>query len=325
MRTVYVGDPHGTVGHLEECGRLIRAVAEFAREQDARRIVFLGDLFDTMSVVRLEVAAFWRWAFAYLIAEGFQVVSLVGNHDYDNAQRSHALEGYSGVTVVDGPVVLDGILHLPYVHEPARFVELCRAHPTGVVVCHQAFDGAEYENGFYAGPEAVDQKLIPQTLVISGHVHKPARLGKVVYLGASRWRIASDANTSRALVMFDHDATGKVRAVEKLDLSTVCRQILQFELTPENLTVIPPAGPLVDVRVDVRGPTAFVLGWAEKLAARGVRVRTFRTDAVRLSVRESEGVGVAWGRFVREFRPSRGTGSERVAALAAEVYGLRAA
>jgi hypothetical protein len=41
------------------------------------------------------------------------------------------------------------------------------------VVCHATFNGARYENGFYA-KEALDPDAVPQKRIISGHIHTPA-------------------------------------------------------------------------------------------------------------------------------------------------------
>jgi hypothetical protein len=106
---------------------------------------------------------------------------------------------HTNIMVVDEPrVVLPGILFVPYVHDPAEFVQICQQYPEAkTVVCHQTFAGSYFENGFLT-PDGVEPNLLPQEQVISGHVHSPQRIGKVWYPGAPRWRTVSDANTERA-------------------------------------------------------------------------------------------------------------------------------
>lgn len=319
-----------TIGDLAEGGRLIEGVAGFAEELRADHIVLLGDLFDTMSHVRLEVMAFWRDAIrrARRSSAGSTIV-LVGNHDRSNDGLEHALWPYGQgeeATIIDAPQILQGVLFLPHMADPAEFVRLCRAHPTRTVVCHQTFDGAQYENGFYAGADAVDPAAIPQDQVISGHIHKPGRYGKVWYVGAPRWRTASDANEERAVWCVDHAPDGSIVAAVPRDTARWCRRIVQLEATPESWPDVPAPGPLVDVRVAVRGPGAFVQDALARLAAQGVtRVSSVRTDALVPSVRESEGVGRAWGRFVEAYAGEHGTPAARVRARAADDYGLVAA
>lgn len=341
MRVVYGGDPHGVVSELADCRALVEATAKFAVEQKADRIVCLGDLTDAMSYLRLEVLDFWRWGVDLWLEAVPSVVLLVGNHDLANDRSCHALWPLAGrwnrredgpfghrmVTVVDGPVQDGPLLYLPYVHGKEEFVRLAREHGVAdqALVCHQSFDGAQYENGMYVGEEGVDAALLPQHTVISGHIHKAGMYGKVRYVGSPRWRISSDANEEKAVWMYDHALDGRIVDAVALDTSAFCRKIVQYVVTPDSLPAVPAAGPLLDVRVDVRGPAGFVAEHHARLQDLGAKVRTFRTDATVIEVRESEGVGVAWGRFLGTFRPANGTGPERIAELAAEGYGLRVA
>lgn len=322
--SVVVGDPHTVADEIPECERLMRGAIAFAGAVGAVRLVVLGDLHHNHSTVRVEVVAFWKRVIAWARAAGLEVVFMVGNHDMSNDRSCHILIAYPEAVVVDRPTVIDQVLYLPYVHVREDFVAMCQANPTRTVVCHQLFDGSTYENGFYCGEEGVDAALIPQDLVISGHIHKPQVLGKVWYVGAPRWRIASDANEERRIYALTLDVGGAMVGAQEHDTAPYCRRIVHMQDTPDSPAAPPAPGPLVDVRVDVTGPTDYVRARAADLEAMGCRVKTVRTDAVRVEVRESDGLPRAWDRFAGAYVPTRGTPMVRVRALAASQYGLAA-
>jgi hypothetical protein len=323
--SVYVGDMHCVVEEIDECWNLIQGVLAFCIKVDADQVVFLGDQHHAHSTVRLEVMAFWRKVFALFAEHEIAVVALVGNHDLSNDRATDAMVHYPEIVSVRQPHSRGGILYLPYIHDPKEFLAACRACPEArTVVCHQLFDGSRYENGFYVGEDGVDPTLLPQPAVISGHIHKPQRVGKVWYLGAPRWRIATDANEDRAVWAVEHDVDGNAVRARAMDTAPYCRRIVHLQDTPEAPADVPVPGPLLDVRVDVTGPAAYVRARGDELEGRGVRVRTFRNDQSTLVVKESEGLQVAWRKFRQSFVPSRGTPGDRVAVVAAERFGLAA-
>lgn len=322
MRAVFVGDMHAVPSELDECRRLADAIREFARVQGATHVVFLGDQHHAHATMRVEVMAFWKWVFRELTVQHLNVIALVGNHDRaDQADDAspHAMLAYrDDVDVIESPRAFGGVLFLPYMASKDEFVSACNAQPTKIVVCHQSFDTTQYENGSYVGEEGVDPEAIPQRLVISGHIHKPQRVGKVWYVGAPRWRSAADANEERRVWCVDL-TTGE--PVASMDTAPYCRRIVTATIDCETSVVLPEPGPLVDLRLTLVGTTDWVNALAAAWADRGARVAVVRTDAVRLEVRESEGVPQAWSRFVGAYRASRGTPPARIAERARE-YGL---
>lgn len=327
MKMLWVGDPHARVEDLDECRRLVRWVKEKAQESGAEFIVVSGDLFHTHAVVRLEVLHFWREAVADWL-ETHNVILLVGNHDMpgdgEAATGVHALaalEGldhteYGGVLwVIDSATVVFDILFVPYMHERNAFIDVCRQHPTKTVFCHQSFNGAAYENGVYA-QDGVDPEAIPQSKVISGHFHSNQAFGKVWYPGSPRWLTAGDANVEKA-VHYMRFQDGEAGDLTRYDTSEVCTPVVKFEWTPEKATWgDPPAiGASIKTIVDVRGPADFVEHWAPLFSGAGCRVRTF-VDSKRVGmVRESEGVHVAFGKFLSGFRGKFGTPTEALAEM----------
>lgn len=309
QRYLFVGDPHAEPHDLADCLALARYVIRLAREHKATLVV-AGDLYHTHAVIHAEVQYFW-WAFYEACRKvGVRAITIKGNHDAPGTEGSKAtaLLAHTGqcTTVLYGPYVESGLLFCPY-GAGAQLVEWSGAHPEcPTLFCHQTFDGSRYENGFFAG-DGVDPNLITQSMVISGHIHEPQAFGKVWYPGAPRWRTLSDANTDRAVWLLEFEAGRLVRRTP-FDTGAVCRRILQGVDTP-GAPLDPDKRPAAkDVyHVTIAGPRAWLTerrplfeGWA--------RVRTVCTEArASVRVRESEGVGVAFGKWLDAFQPRHGT------------------
>lgn len=321
MKTLFCGDPHATPDSIEEMWELTKLIARTAEEHQVDTICFLGDQYHTHSVIHLSVMAFWHQAFSYLRAKGFRIIALVGNHDKggvagvdDNALMLHA-----GITVVSSPQVIDSLLYVPYIHDPAQFVGICNAEPfraIPTVVCHQTFIGSVFENGFPTA-DGVDLNLIPQNQVISGHIHTPQLVGKVWYPGAPRWRSVSDANIDRAIWVVEHDTQGLLQGRHAVSTATACIPMYCLDDLPEKPAELPTGR--CKVVVDVYGPEAHVQRRKRELEELpGVRVRTFPDAEKSVTVRESDGLPVAMQKFLQEHKPKHETPPEVLWKLAQE-------
>ncbi len=315
MKHLLVGDVHAVPEELVDCSRLIDGIRRLLHKQDVDSVVFLGDQYNTHSVMRVEVMAFWKDTFAAL-AKSKPVVALVGNHDRAANGFSHAMLAHedSGVWVVDKPSrLLDDVLFVPWMKNADEFVAVCNQYPkTKYLVCHQTFDGAKYENGFYA-PDGVSPDAIPQEVVFSGHIHTPQSFGKVRYIGAPRWRTLSDANIDRFVTLVDYD-TGTTTNFSTADW---CKVIMRLDDSPGHPAMRFAPNSNVDVRIDVRGPAAYLETRVPELEATGAKVRAFRTDlATTPRVRESDGVRAAFARFLTSWKAPRGTDLATLEAMA---------
>ena len=306
-RLLLVGDVHATPSEIDDCKKLINQVRDLCVNEKVDRVVFLGDLYHTHAVVRLEVMRFWMEAFNTLAAIGdLQVSAIVGNHDRpnDSSIDFSAIDAHAGmVDIHDAPAVFDGILYLPYYHDASEFVKVCSDHAdVSTVICHQTFNGSKFENGFYA-EGGVEPDSIPQTHVISGHIHTPQKFNKVEYIGSPRWRTVSDANQERFLVLVDVK-DGKV--VSHTKIKSGCRKILTYEdhaAAPLDADAVEKDNALVSV--DVHGPAEYCRDRKQIWSALGARVRVFpKTDKV-IRVKESEGIDVAFGKFVQAYSANR--------------------
>jgi DNA repair exonuclease SbcCD nuclease subunit len=318
---LFVGDPHAEPHSLKDCAALGKLVLDKAQEHQAT-VVLVGDLYHTHNIIHADVQYFWWCFFAAAKERGINVIVLKGNHDAPSTAgtRATALIAHihQCVTVLYEPKVLGGVLFCPYA-PGEQLVEWSQAHPEAkTLFCHQTFNGSVYENGFFAG-DGVDPHAIAQEHIISGHIHAPQEFGKVWYPGAPRWRTLSDANTERAIWLLEVEG-GVVTKRTPIDTGTVCRKIFHLEDTPATPITITNPDPRHEYRIDSKGPQLWLEtrkpvfeGWA--------LWRPFRTDQKDLvKVKESEGVGVAFGKWLDAFQPKFGTKRDQLDKMVKERF-----
>jgi DNA repair exonuclease SbcCD nuclease subunit len=234
MLSLYVGDPHVKVSNLAESESLLKFVRESAVQYNVDRIVILGDLFHTHSLVRLEVLEFWRAQLFALSLTSKEVIVLCGNHDQtgDYGSKTNALSIFKdlklpNLTIVDSPMRFGAIAYAPYIHHQEEFLREVNAlanEGAKTLVCHQTFSGAKYDNGMFA-PDGFDPENVNYTLIISGHIHSSSRFGKVIYPGTATWQTASDANKDKGIWLVEHDDAGAIVFEQVLDTSKIVQPI----------------------------------------------------------------------------------------------------
>jgi DNA repair exonuclease SbcCD nuclease subunit len=190
LKALLVGDLHVQVNNLEETSNLFKLIEKTATEHAVDAIVFLGDIFHTHSVVRQEVVDLLQDNLRRL-SKSNAIYILAGNHDGSsptstkiNAVRqtlSHL------VTVIDensGPLVLGPYGLIGFTHSEDDFKKLLP--DAQYLVCHQTFNGATYENGFYA-PDGFSVESVSQyKRVIAGHIHSSQSVANITYIGTPR-------------------------------------------------------------------------------------------------------------------------------------------
>jgi DNA repair exonuclease SbcCD nuclease subunit len=319
VKVLLVGDIHATPEELDDVAGLMRLVELTALNEEVDVVCLLGDSYHTHNIIRAEVMAFYRSTFKRWKQLGaFDTIALVGNHDYaGEGQTIHSMMIHEEqVQVVDAPYKRDGVLFMPYYSNRDRFLEDAKDHGGRTLVCHQTFHGATYENGFLA-EDGVDPTSLGQYQILSGHIHAPQSFGRVTYIGAPRWRTLSDANTDRAIWVYEFDNDGDVVSKTPVDTGMTCRQIRYVVVTP-NAKFGGTLDPGTDWRIDIRGPADFVEEQSKLLSRSGVRVRTFRTDQAIPKVRESEGIDVAFRAYLKKYSSRFGTENEELAVMAKE-------
>lgn len=323
MKWLFVGDVHATAQEIPDCEKLVDLILEKTDVNTA--VVFLGDQYHTHATLRIEVIDFWTKALRKIKRKSANVVLVVGNHDMpnDSSKSIHAMlaNNTTDMVVVDRPTAWFGVGFMPYYHDSEQFVRDANnlrdadGFRPKTLVCHQTFDGAKYENGFYAKGGVQPDSLTAEQ-VISGHIHTPAQFDKVTYVGAPRWRTASDANIDRFLHLYESDSKFNLKLVEKIPTGTHCRKILHATVyedgTYEGRTDASEGDVL---QVDIVGSKEFCDRKKLDLASPMVKVRTFPTVHKTIKVRESDGIDAAFGKYVTTFCTKRDIDVEAMKAI----------
>lgn len=332
LRVLFIGDPHVTVEELPDCARLLTYVDRIACEEKPDLIVFLGDQHHNHAVIRVEVLDFWQKWFEARQSKDIPVYMLVGNHDrsHDASVTGNTLRYTGNCLVVTHSMRHGPLAFVSWQPTQDAFRDQVKSataanqflpQPATVLVCHQTFAGSRYENGFYA-PDGFAAEELPATLVISGHIHTPQAFGKVWYPGAPRWRIATDANTERALPLVTFDAvTGAVLDRKLFETEKVCIPLVVLEDTEGGVHDIMTPGlgnPNARVTVNVRGTQEYVTSRASFWKAKGYRVVPFPTREAKHKVRESDGISTALKKHIETYEPRFGSDLSVLQKLVAE-------
>jgi DNA repair exonuclease SbcCD nuclease subunit len=323
---LYVGDPHLQINNLKDCEKLIDFIVKIAKENNVSTIVFLGDLFHTHGVIRIEVFDFWKKTFKR-IQKQYDVIALVGNHDMILGQSKNAgLNSVSlldeqykyNINIIDVPTEIDNIGYMPYYEDCKSFLEDCKylyeQGVTGCLIAHQTFTGAQYENGFFS-EEGIDPALVPQQEIISGHIHKSQQVGKCFYPGTPKWDTMADANQPKGIWVFEHEDTGAVKSKKFFSTENIVTPITSYEVKEgEELPALNP-----DARnyVVLEGKTAWINKVKKELKGKA-NVKVKPTD-VRVA-KDIKDTSITLEKYLEtEFQPIEGVKKESIKEFLREV------
>ena len=233
-----IGDPHVQISNLKDSEKLIDFIIKTAKERNIKTIEFLGDLFHTHAILRIEVIDFWRKAFLKISTNYLECRVLVGNHDQpgskEKEQEMNALdmfkEGDSARYIINRPMIIKGIAYIPYMSSEEAFLEAQHdlyEEGSACLVAHQTFTGAQYENGFFS-EEGIDPAEVCQDQIISGHIHKSQQVGKCFYPGTPKYDTMADANQDKGIWIFTHDDTGKYTDKEFISTADIVTPITSY-------------------------------------------------------------------------------------------------
>lgn len=314
---ILVGDMHVKPDTIEECWAILRWVHGLCLSHGAVPI-FMGDQMDTHGNVRVEVLEFWNKAYRELF--NGSSISLVGNHDMDYACKNSSMSPFAGVTkVVRDLQCIDhelGLWGVGYIKSAKEFEEQVRAMPhMRVVLCHQEFNGAQYESGFYAPHGVLPQNLPKGVTFISGHIHLKQRLGdQVLYVGTPRQMTRADQDNEKSVWLLDQNGVQPILVPEEISPRFV-RLKLQEPLGQDWPEIKNPSKTFVDVH----GSADFIKRVLKKLPE-GVRVRTFPArERAAAHVSESSGINVAFARYVSGYIVEKKLSQDQVALVTAKL------
>jgi DNA repair exonuclease SbcCD nuclease subunit len=322
MKILRVGDPHVQIKNLKDSENLIDFAIQTAKERDVPIIEFLGDLFHTHAILRIEVVKFWQEAFKKIEIEGLQCRVLVGNHDQpgskEKEQEMNAVSIFdTPITaaniqrgnriIIDKPKVLGKIGYIPYMSSEEDFLQAARIlykqGATQMLVAHQTFTGAQYENGFFS-EEGIDPALVPQQQIISGHIHKRQEIGKCFYPGTPKWDTMADANQPKGIWIFDHDNLGNVVIKEFISTKHIVTPITSYVVKEGE--ELPELNPDARNYITLEGKTAWISKLKKQLKDKA-NIKVKPTD-VRVTKDIKDSNQTLEGYLDNEFQPIEGVG-----------------
>lgn len=243
-----VGDPHIMVSNLKDAEKLMDFVIETASKEKADVIEFLGDLFHTHAIMRVEVVDFWSKAFKQIERKGIECRVLVGNHDQPGSKEKEQIMNALNIfdktppehtstlgrrIIINKPIIINNIAYIPYMSDKESFLqithELFGQGAEKLLVAHQTFTGATYENGFYA-EDGIDPDLVAQENIIAGHIHKQQQIGKCWYQGTPKWDTLSDANEDKGIWLYTHLENGSVKSKKFISTAKIVTPIYKITM-----------------------------------------------------------------------------------------------
>lgn len=314
-KILYIGDPHVLVNELEDCEKLLQYVENKCLELQIDKVVILGDLFHNHSLVHVEVIKFWYDWFTKLTSKGIKIIAIPGNHDMPGISDSQAnalLPFKNIIDVFDSPTVKYNILFMPFTLDRNEFVKTVNSFDCKTLVCHQTFNGVRY--GGFDVPDGV----IPESInkeVIAGHIHTGQSFGNIWYPGSPRWRTLQDANVEKYIWIVDHNEDGTIANKIKLSTKDICKSIRYLEDLQDNPLEDVMVGINEETRIDIKGTKEWVEK-RKKLYDPTIKLRIFYTDRKNAEVKESEGVMVAFKKYLDMYKVTTGIDKQELYKLA---------
>jgi DNA repair exonuclease SbcCD nuclease subunit len=315
-RYLLVGDPHVTPRELEDCQKLADLIVEQATIKKVEGVIFLGDLYHANSIVHTPAIEFWNTLFERLYYLKLNIISLVGNHDQfsPTIRHPHALIIHRGKSEIRHVIVVDETMGMgifgcmPYYSDPDEFLKQAlllkeRNPDISTLICHQTFNGAKFNEGFYA-KDSVDPSKVPFN-IISGHIHSEHTFGNVWYPGSPRWRTLNDANQNKYIYVVDFK-TKSWTLESSISTAGICKKIVCYKDTAEEPLQV--AEENADVRVDVYGTPDYIKTRVLELKARfNAKCRTFTTKTKTQKISEQDGISESFYKYSASFSPPNKT------------------
>jgi DNA repair exonuclease SbcCD nuclease subunit len=275
-----IGDPHIQAQKLDVGEAFFEKVTKIIVDGKIETVIILGDLFHTFSIIRAEVLSAWCHFFRQNANTHFR--TLVGNHDLAGMDGgAHALEAFNAfdnnMTVIDEPWGNFGICYVPFYRNNDEFIEAVKDRPERTLICHQSFNGAQFENGFY-DPGGVDPKHVAHfKSVISGHIHKQQQFANIWYPGTPFQHNFGDAGQLKEIfyvAFFDMGMDG-YKVIRSYDLGLPKYTVLKGHTLEHLKTVIKNSPRRPEDRYKIIGmgtPAEIVDFWADP------EVKLFRSE-----------------------------------------------
>jgi len=314
---IWFGDPHAKKSNLKETSRLVKWVDKVALDRKVP-IVLAGDQYNDFGIAKVEVVDFWVDAFNSMKSEVF---GIVGNHDANSEMSMNFMDIHAKqITVINSPLMVGNIGLIPFYRDNDVFIKAMDDMANSGckwIMCHQEFNGCQYENGFYA-PGGVDPAVIPESIemVIGGHIHAEQAFGKVWYPGTARHLTKSDAGQQKGVWFVDLEKNIKERIDTPVD---VAEPFIVLDINPNSV---------VDFKnmktgrtfINLTGPVDFIKSTLKKIPE-GVKVRPLPDqEEPEGAIKESDGIPKAFFDYSLEYANKNKLGNEEIKTILSKIY-----
>lgn len=291
-----IGDLHLSHARLSLCQSVLTWIESLVQSGDVDSVVYLGDVFDTHSVIRSECLSIWSTHLNSVLKNTVKVYWILGNHEQFKANDStyNALQSFQlwdspRLKVVTEPCVVDGLGFVPYLNSKP-WIDCDPG--VEVTFTHNTFVGADF--GFKIADGGIPLDSIKSSLVISGHIHKRQVLQQgesvVVYPGTPYSWSASDVDLPKSVCVLDTD-TLKITDI-KSPFPTWRKIVVELptavDLPDDVRSCDHLVVKIVGMRVDVK---AFMISSAIEELRTKVSSLSVSTE-FRDSVKESKGISI---------------------------------
>jgi hypothetical protein len=262
------GDPHADNNNIEKIGTLFDIWEDIGND-----VLILGDLLDTKEIIRGKIFNYVR---RRLKESKLKFYIMVGNHDWFNLDcKEHSLESFKdlpNVTIIDHPTMIGKILLVPYYDDLQEFraaINDPEFSDAEVLFMHQGIVGFDYGNGHMADGNGHGELEFAATVrfrkVYSGHFHKFAEQGNLMFLGTPFTQDFGETDQIKYLGVFDT----KDFEMDLVETPFPRHRTFDFELTD-------------DPRVDVQrcGQLNFRDHWRANLIGTEAQILAFDQSAL---------------------------------------------
>ena len=176
---------------------------------EIKYLYFLGDIFELKDKVPNHILLEFQKKLEELIKMDVRLLSLMGNHDF-NIIKYPVIKLFD-MGVITSPQIIKNyegakIALLPYERDFETFIkkwgELNKQKPD-IFFFHGEIPGVTYETGKKIGGIFPQNFLLPETLYISGHVHKHQKVNRVLFVGSPYQTRFSDEGQIRYIWLLD--------------------------------------------------------------------------------------------------------------------------
>ena len=262
-------------------------MVEQIEKYDVTKIFILGDITDLKDNHSSKLTNRIVQSILLLTERGVSVIILKGNHDYllEDYPYFKFLNSIENVVFVSEPKVYRDWLLLPHTRDPkTKWKKFLAAGEYELILAHLTMYGSLTSNG-YKMEEGLQPSIFKNQScrIISGDIHVPQTMGKVMYVGAPYHIKFGDTFNARCLLISED-----VKSFKSIFYETIKKCIMNIT-TPHEVFNIVDEEELIEgdhVKVRLHLPPSLYSEWAnykadiKKIAVKQLSLNLFGIELI---------------------------------------------